>query len=189
MSTLLTLLTGGGLAALGGLASGAVTNWYGAKRDRERYEREQVMALEARSHEQAMAREARHQEGLKQAYLELGTYLSRYLDWSKSVQPMLGPVPVPDPLPPQERWRIETSVLAYGSPEVRRLLDEWRKCAERIENADAVIRLRDQSRDPGQQFDDKANKENLALPEYRQAMFEADKAIRDRVHEELAGEV
>jgi hypothetical protein len=199
MSTFLTLLTGGGLAAAGGLASGAVTNWFAAKLDQRRYEREQVMAreahqheqamaLEARSHERAMALETRRQERLKQAYIELGIFLSHYIDWANSVRPMF-PVPAPDPLPPQERWRIETLVMAYGSPEVRQLLDEWHKCAEKIHNALATIRLRDQSRDPGQEFDDKANKEDQALPEYKRAMFDADKAIRERVQQELAGEV
>jgi hypothetical protein len=33
MTTFLAILTGGGLAALGGLLSGLVTNWLGDKRD------------------------------------------------------------------------------------------------------------------------------------------------------------
>ena len=51
-----------------------------------------------------------------------------------------------------------------------------------------MLRLLDKSRNPSQHFDDDAMQEHRALPEYKQAMFEADKAIRDRVQRELAGE-
>ena len=47
----LTLLTGGGLVAVGSVANGLLTNWLGSKRDKDRYEREQVMAREARVQE------------------------------------------------------------------------------------------------------------------------------------------
>jgi hypothetical protein len=33
--------------------------------------------------------------------------------------------------------------------EVQQLLDRWGECAERIENADVVIRMAERSRDPG----------------------------------------
>jgi len=177
MSTFLTLLTGGGLAVVGGLVSGMLTNWLGAKRDQRTHE-----------HEQVMAREARRQERLEQTYIELLTYLSHHLDWAKSIRPIWGPIPTPDPLPPEERWRIEALVTAHGSPEVLRLLREWGECAAKIDNADATMRLLDKSRNPSQQFDDDAMREHRAIPEYKQAMFEADKAIRDKVQRELAGE-
>jgi hypothetical protein len=207
----ITLWTGGGLVAVGAVVSALVTNLLGARRDRRRYaheqeaaraarRHEQEMAREAhsheqdmaqgtRDHEQDMAREARRQERLAQTYIELLTYLSRYLDWSRSVRPMLGPVPAPDPPPSQERWRIEALVMAYGSQKVRRLLDEWGECATKIDDADAMLRLLEQSKNPSKEFEDKAMGEHRALPEYKQAMFEADKAIRYRVYRELAGEV
>jgi hypothetical protein len=198
MSTFLTLLTGGGLAAAGGLASGAVTNWLGAMRDKRKYERDQVMAREAHSHEQAlaleagrheqaMAVEARRQERLEQAYLELLTYLSHFVDWVRSIRPIWGPIPTPDPVPDEERRRIEALVTAYGSPEVLRLLREWGECAAKVDRVNDMLRRRDKSRDPGQDFDDEAHKEDLALPGYKQAMLDADKAIRDQVQRELAG--
>ena len=173
MSTFLTLLTGGGLAVLGGLLS----DWIGARRDKRRYE-----------HEQVMAREARRQERLEQAYIELLTYLSRYWDWAKSVRPMWGSIPAPDPLPPQDRWRMEALVTAHGSPEVRRLLRQWNERAAKIDNADATIRMVERSKAPSQQLDDEAQREHLALRDYKQAMFQTDEAIRDQVHRELAGE-
>jgi hypothetical protein len=177
MTTLQTLLTGGGLTAIGVVLAALAANWLGEKRDQRRYQ-----------HERDMARDARRQERLEQAYLELLRYLSHHLDWAKSVRPIWGPIPTPDPLPPEERWRIEALVTAYGSQEVLRLLHEWGERAAKVDNADATIRLRDQSRDPGEQFDDDAMREHRAIPEYKQAMFEADKAIRDRVQQELSGE-
>jgi hypothetical protein len=177
----MTLWTGGGLVAagavVGAVAGALLTNWLGARRDRRTHE-----------HEQVMAREARRQERLEQAYLELLRYLSHYLDWARSVRPIVGPVPVPDPLPREERWRIEALVTAYGSPEVLRLLREWGERAAKIEDVDATLRLLEQSRNPSPESDREAMQENRALPGYKQAMFDADKAIRDRVQRELAGE-
>jgi type II secretory pathway pseudopilin PulG len=63
MNTSLTLI-GAGLAVVGGLLSGALTNWLGAKRDERKYRHEQALAREAQRHEQALAREARRQERL-----------------------------------------------------------------------------------------------------------------------------
>jgi hypothetical protein len=174
MSTYLTLLTGGGLIAAGAVASGLLTNWQGARRDKRRYE-----------HEREIAREARYQERLDQAYIALGEYLSRFGDWARSVQPVLGPVPAPDPLQPGERWHIEALVTAYGSEEVQRLLDRWGECAQRIENADIVIRMASESRDPGA-LDQEALREKQALEDYRKAMHDAADAIRSQIRRELA---
>jgi hypothetical protein len=112
MTTFLAILTGGGLAALGGLLSGLITNWLGDKRDQRKYE-----------HERAMALEARRQERLEQAYIELLGYLSHYAEWARSAQRLLGEPPAPpDPLPREELNRVEALVEAYGSEEIRRLL-------------------------------------------------------------------
>ena len=173
MAMFLAILTGGGLAALGGLLS----DWIGARRDQRRYQ-----------HEQAMAREVRRQERLEQAYLELLTYLAHHWDWARSVRPMLGEIPAPDPVPAQERWRLQALVSAHGSPEVRRLLREWVECAAKIDSADAVIRMVEKSRNPSQQLDDEAQREHRALADYKRAMLQAEEAIRDQVHRELSGE-
>jgi len=138
MNTFLAVLTGGGLAALGGLGSGWLNNWLGSKRDER-----------ARAHEQQMAREVLTQERLDRAYTEMGIYLSHHADWARSVQSFLGPVPTPDPMPPEERWRIETLVMKHGSLEVRRLLERWREQAQKIENADIVIRMAEGPATPG----------------------------------------
>src|SRR5258708_22998545 len=141
MGPFLTLLTGGGLvaagAAVGGVLSAWLSNRLGAKRDERSY-----------SHQREMAREARRQDRLDQAYTELGTYLSRYADWARSVQPFWGPVPAPDPLPPAERWRVETLVTQYGSSDVRRLLERWGEQATKIDTADHAIPTVERSHNP-----------------------------------------
>lgn len=184
----ITLWTGGGLVAAGAVVSALVSNWLGARRDERRYKHERRAAQDAREHEQAMAQEARHQERLASAYIDLLAYLSHYLDWVRSVRPMWGPERRPDPLPAEERRRLEALVTAYGSKEVLRLLREWGERAKKIEDADSMLRLLEQSKNPSDEFDKQAMQEHLALPKYKQAMFDADKAIRDRVQQELAGE-
>lgn len=84
MNTFKTLLTGGGLTAIGVVLAGLVTNWLGAKRDQRRYENEQAMAAQAQGHERAMALEARRQKRLEQTYIELLGYPSHYAEWAKS---------------------------------------------------------------------------------------------------------
>jgi hypothetical protein len=90
-------------------------------------------------------------------------------------------------MPPEERGRIETLVMNHGSLEVRRLLGRWREQAQKIENADIVIRMAEQVRDPGR-LAEEADREHMALEEYRRAMHEADQAIRDRMWAELRGQ-
>lgn len=58
------------------------------------------------------------------------------------------------------------------------------ECAQRIENADVVIRMADESRDPGV-LDQEALRERRALEDYRKAMRDAADAIRDRMRLEL----
>jgi len=174
MNTYLTLLTGGGLAAGGAVVTGLVNNWQGARRDKLGHK-----------HDREIAQEARSQERLEEAYLALGQYLSRFEDWARSVHPFLGPVPAPDPLQPEERWRIQALVTTYGSEEVQSLLDRWGECAQRIENADVTIRMANESRDLGE-LDREALREKHALEDYRKAMRDAADAIRSQVRRELA---
>jgi len=178
MATFLAILTGGGLAVLGGLLSGWVSNWLGDKRDQRKY-----------AHEQAMAAEARRQERLEQAYIELLGYLSHHAEWAVSVRPFFETIEAPDPLPRAEVRRVAALVEAYGSPEVRRLLSDWREHAEKLAEADAIIGVVERSRQPGQELDAEARDEQKAIPAYREAMLQAEEAIQDRVRQELADEV
>lgn len=172
MNMAMTLLTGGGLLALGGFAVALLE----ARRDKSRHR-----------HEQELAREARRQDRLEQAYLELGIYLARHEDWARSVRPFWGQVPAPEPMPPGERWRIQTLVTNYGSAEAQRLLGRWTELARKIENADQVIALADQARGPAPELEQEARQERLALEDYRKALYEAADDVRTQMNAELAG--
>jgi hypothetical protein len=174
MNTLVAVLTGGGIAAVGGLVTGWLNNWMGSKRDERAYARERQAA-----------REALGQKRLDLAYTELGIYLSHEAAWARSVHPFIGPVPTPDPMPDEEQWRIETLVTNHGSPEVRRLLDQWGEQRMKIQEADIVITMARGSRDPGS-LGEKADQEHQALEDYRRALHEAATAIRDQMRKELA---
>jgi len=179
MNTFLAVLTGGGIAAVGGLGSGWLNNWMGSQRDERAHAHDQQMARETHARDQQMAREALRQERLDRAYTELGIYLSHEEAWARSVHPPIGPVPVPDPMTDEERWRIETLVTNHGSPEVRQLLDKWGEQRMKIQEADIVITMARESRDPGS-LGEKADQEHQALEDYRRALHEAATAIRDR---------
>jgi hypothetical protein len=177
MTTFLAILTGGGLAALGGVLSGWITNWLGEKRDQRKYQ-----------HERAMAIDGRRQERLERAYLELLSYLSYHAEWARAMRPFMGPVKKPDPLPPEDVRRVEALVDAYGSPKVRGLLDEWRDYVGHLADADVTIAMVERSPNPSKDLDDDAMNEHRRIPSYRQAIFDAAEAIREQVRRELAGE-
>lgn len=129
-------------------------------------------------------RAAQRRDRLAQAYTELGMYLSRHADWAASVRPYWGQIPTPDPLTPQDRWRVETAVTLYGSPEVGRLLAQWTDHARKIDMADDTIRRADKS--ASGDLDDEARKERIALPAYKAALAAADAAIRAQMNREIA---
>jgi hypothetical protein len=176
MSTLITLLTGGGLLAAGGLLNGWQNSRNASKRDQATH-----------THEMAMAAETRRQDRLERAYTELGMFLAHWGDWASSVYPFIGPVPRPDPMLPQERHRIGTLVANHGSPEVRALLTQWAEIAAKIENAGHVITMAEQSQNPGA-LDEQAQRERLALEDYRKALYEAASRVFDRMSYELNGQ-
>ena len=187
MTTFLAVLTGGGLAAIGGLLSGLLTNWLSDKRDQRKYE-----------HERAMALDARRQDRLEKAYLELLGFLAHKARWALSVRPNLGSVEAPDPF--LEDVQVGTLVEAYGSLEVRELLSNWNDYATSLANvadgrADIAMEEKWLRRSPqlekwvrsSPELDDEAKRE-LAIEAYRDEMFRVEEAIQDKVRRELAGE-
>jgi hypothetical protein len=60
------------------------------------------------------------------------------------------------------------------------------ECAQRIENADAVIRMADRARGAEPELDQDALQEKHALEDYRKAMRDATDAIRRQVQRGLA---
>lgn len=186
------MLTSGGLialgAVLGAVLGGFITNWLGDKRDQRKYAHEQAMAEQAQRHERTMALEARRQERLEQAYIELLRYLSHYADWAKSAQRLLGkPQAAPDPPPREELNRVEALVEAYGSPEVRQLLREWREHAAKLQYDDEGLPTFDLHDDAD--ADDEAWAQDMKVTsDHRKATLKGDQAIRERIRQELAGE-
>jgi hypothetical protein len=174
-STWLALVGGAALATASGMVTGWQTNRLGMKRDK--------LAQES---QRELARDALAQERLDRTYTELGIYLSHFWDWAKSVHPPIGTVPAPEPVPDEERWRIETLVENHASAEVRRLLDLWGQQLGKIRDADAMIQLADGSRSPSSELDQDAQHEKKAIEmDYRPAMLKAAKAIREQMNREL----
>jgi hypothetical protein len=174
MNSFITLLTGGGLVGI----STFLTAWQAS---RNAGKRDQA----AHAHQLQMAKDARQQDRLDRAYTELGIYLAHQADWARSVHPFIGPVPAPDPMPDQERWRIEALVTNHGSPEVRALLERWGEQRLKILRADMVITMAEKSQSTG--LADQALQERLALEDNRKAFFEAAEDIRAQMNAELAG--
>lgn len=176
VNTFMTLLTGGGLAVIGGVLTGLANNWSGAKRDQRSHARQLQLA-----------QEERQQARLQQAYTDLGLYLSRVTAWARSVRPLWGPVPPPDQIPAEELWQVETAVTLHGSPEVRQLLNEWAEQRIKIEKADFVIQQADNAVGREPELEEEARHERLALDGNKKAMYEAADAIRAQTSAELAG--
>jgi hypothetical protein len=150
MNTLLAVLTGGGITAAGGLVGGWWDNRQGAKRDARAHKNQELMARDDRAHQlelvreehasqERMAREALRQERLERTYTEIGIYLSHHADWAGTIQPMMGEPKPPDPVPRNEQWRFEALLMNHASPEVRQLLETWRKWPEKIQIAVITI--------------------------------------------------
>ena len=175
MNTLIALLTGGGLVA----ASTYLTAW---QTSRNAGKRDQA----ARAHELAMAAEARRKQWLKETYDQLGIYLAWQAEWAMSVHPFIGPVPAPDPIPPQERRKVEALVADHGSPQVRALLDQCLEAGRKIEIAGQVITMAEQSPNPGQ-LAAEAQKQRLALEDHRKARQQASDRVYDQMKAELDG--
>ncbi len=176
MSTFITLLTGGGLLAVGSVLTGWQASRYTRKREQT-----------AQAHQMQMASEARRQDRIERAYTELGTFLAHQQDWARSVHPFIGPVPEPDPMPRLEANRIQALVMNHGSPEVQALLGRWGEIARKIEHAGHVITMAEQSRNPGE-LAEQARRERLALEDYRKELQQAATRIFDRMSAELNGQ-
>jgi hypothetical protein len=175
VSTFIVLLTGGGLVAGSMYLSAWQTSRNASKRDQA-----------AHTHQLQMAQEDRRQDRLDRAYTELGIFLAWSAKWARAVHPFFGPVPEPDPMPPQERRKIEALVANHGSPQVRALLDQWQEAARKIEYAGHVITMAEQSKNPGQ-LADEALKERLALEDNRKALQQAADRVYDQMKAELDG--
>jgi hypothetical protein len=174
VNTVMTVVTS---STVGGVIASLLTNWFQARRDRQRSK-----------HELTLAREARLQTRLEQAYVELLMYLSNLGDWAESVRPFWGQPPEPEPLTEEQHRRIDALMGAHGSREVHRLLREVNTAASRIQAADHTIRAVERSKNPSQQADGAAMREHKAMPGYKEDLAKAIEALEEQVRRELRGE-
>ena len=98
-------------------------------------------------------------------------------------------VEAPNPLTDENVNRIEGLVTAYGSEEVRRLLVDWIQQASALAAADATVAMAEKAINPSKELEDQAAQDLKAIPSYREAVLEADNAVRKRVRQELTGGV
>jgi hypothetical protein len=106
-------------------------NALAAERDQRRFD-----------HEMEMARDQRRQQRLAETYIVLLEQAERMGQWAAFVRPLMERAEGPRPALPDlaEQARVEALVRAYGSPEVKALVDEWRQTIREIIGADATIR-------------------------------------------------
>jgi hypothetical protein len=79
-------------------------------------------------------------------------------------------------------------VTLHGSPEVKRLLNQWADERIKIENADITIQQAEHAagREPELE-EEEAQRERRALSGYKKATYEITDAIRAQMSAELAG--
>jgi hypothetical protein len=124
-------------------AYGIFIAWLTGKQGRHHAE---TITRETLAHERLLAQEAREQQRLENAYVELLRMAERAGQWSQMVYPVVSSGQPPNtPLPSLEvQADTEALVKAFGSQEVRDLLDVWRavlkemiSLAEQIEYEEA----------------------------------------------------
>lgn len=116
------------IAATAGLGlAGIVATFWQAKQGRDQTER---MARERLDHERRMAREDRQQERLADAYVRLLHMAEKAGAWAQRVRPIMDTTPPqePPPLPDLDvQIEAEAIVNAYGSSEVQKVFEQWRR--------------------------------------------------------------
>jgi hypothetical protein len=140
----------------------------------------------------AVAREERQQRRLEEAYLGMLAALTSIFYWAQSVYPMMTKTVEQFTMPPlpelPESEKSEALWTAYWSPRVEQLMSEWRTAIGALQHAGLVIGM-------ARSFEESERESRLnssdwlsKLPELKQAVFHADKRIRDQVRAELLGQ-
>jgi hypothetical protein len=140
----------------------------------------------------AGAREERQQRRLEAAYTELLIRLTVVRDWANAVYPMwtstAGEYTMP-PLPPaSDKERTEAIVTATWSPRVQELMHRWDTVVGKIKRTGETITLGLRAESTGRESSLDSADHLARLPELRQELNRADRAIRQQVSRELRGE-
>jgi hypothetical protein len=154
----MALLTGGGLAALGGLTSGFLNDWMGKRRDERKYDNDAEQDARRYEHERRMAHEARHQERIARVYDETIILAGRAKIWVTYTRPMISFPGDPKPELPsvEEQSRIQSLLSVYGSPEVQERYEAWRKVVSELTVMDFRLKLAEDAEAKGRPGDDTA---------------------------------
>jgi hypothetical protein len=169
----LTSVVSSGVVGLSGVAFGALNG----RRDRE--------------NARTIARVERHQTQRAHAYTTLLLTVNKVSVWAESLNPLMDtipPQPKPPPPPLEQELEAEALVDAFGSAEVRKCQDEWRKAVNAIRATSHEIGL-DREYPEGRQGRPVEEDPWLRLfQEQRPEMERTRKALAARIASELATE-
>ncbi|MGB8386684.1 hypothetical protein [Mycobacterium sp.] len=118
--------------------AGIFFTWLTGKQGRDHAE---TISNQRLTHERLLAKEAREQERLENAYVELLRMAERAGQWAQMVYPVFqSGQPPSTPLPSLEvQADTEALVNAFGSAEVRELLETWRSVLREVISTVAQI--------------------------------------------------
>jgi len=139
-----------------------------------------------RAHAARMAIQDRRQARLETAYVELLKFAAGVGAWAQSLLPVVNGDPsdpardAPKPPGHDDEWSITAKVAAFGSPEVRGALEDWRLALREVQMLVRRVQIRDQRDDPNW-ADPWAELDDRAKP--------AEKAARTRLEDLVSGEL
>ncbi|XRQ07371.1 hypothetical protein ACN3XK_64520 [Actinomadura welshii] len=138
------------------------------------------------------AREERQQRRLEEAYTDLLITLSHVDDWLHRVYPLITENKEQYTMPsmPEIPNRIEREAVltAYWSPQIQRLHTDWRQAVAELRHTGMDIEYIQKQEELGRESG--LNKAEIlkSLPKQKEAVREADQAIRSQVRLELMGQ-
>lgn len=136
-----------------------LTSWQG-KRHAETVAREQHV------HARELAREQRQQQRLETAYIQMLIEAERTGNWATQAYSLLfAPPPLPE-LPSPDGWNpVAAQVNAFGSPQVKELMQAWRDVVDQLTELVRLIsrQERPEARKEFIQLRPKERKARLAL--------------------------
>lgn len=103
-----------------------------------------------RRHERELAREERRQVRLAEAYIQMLEMVEKVGHWAQNIRPVTDTDP-PQPPPPlpdlDSQVGTWSRVNAYGTPNIKRMLEAWRKTVADVQRADKLVGMRQQASD------------------------------------------
>jgi hypothetical protein len=140
----------------------------------------------------AVAREERQQRRLEEAYLGMLAALTSIYYWTQTVYPLMTNTAEQFTMPPlpelPDSGKKEALWTAYWSPRVEQLMSEWQTAVRALQHAGLVVGMARSVEESGRESRLDSGDWLSKLPDLKQAIFDADKRIRDQVRSELIGQ-